>query len=113
MRPDGARGRGVRGLIGRIWIGLVLTAVTLAGAVAIPRLAGLSGLPWPKLAAVALLGESVLLVMTARRAAPPAIDEEPHLLPDSPLPADPRWLWMALPTAVVGLALFVAALLFF
>ncbi|HUZ02702.1 MAG TPA: hypothetical protein VMU89_20350 [Thermomicrobiaceae bacterium] len=106
----------MRGLLGRIWLGLALTAATLAGAASIPRLIGASGAPWPKLAVVALLGESVLLVMAARRGTPvlPPLErgeETGQGLPPLPVPADPRWLWNAVPTAVFGLALFVAILL--
>ena len=104
----------MRGLIGRIWVGLALTAATLAGAALVPRLGGASAAPWPKLAVVALLGESVLLVMAARRGVPPPLeshDTPGEDLPPDPIAADPRWLWNAVPTAVVGLALFVALLL--
>ncbi|HET9016122.1 MAG TPA: hypothetical protein VFN57_11030 [Thermomicrobiaceae bacterium] len=106
----------MRRVIGRIWIGLALTVVTLAAAFVIPRLTGASNAPWPKLAVVALLGESVLLVMAARRGTPalPPLDPEDEPgqdLPPLPVPADPRWLWTALPTATAGVALFVALLL--
>lgn len=99
-------------IVTRIWIGLLMTGLTLPGVLLIRRLAAPNLDGWLPIAIMALLGEALLFLMAARSSAPRHSAPGPGSTaqPD-PLGIDSRWLLQALPPAATALVLFFVALI--